>query len=157
LDGHGLRLAGSIEQPHVRPWSTVLRVPSSDGRLFFKATAPVLVHEPGLTAALANWRPDCMPDVLAADSARGWLLMGDSGTPLRSLVRADGHLRRWHPVLPLYAQVQINMAGRLPELLRLGALDRPLADLPAHHEHLLADTVNLRLEQPDGLSREAYQ
>lgn len=83
--------------------------------------------------------------------------MRDSGTPLRSLFRADGNLRRWHPVLPLDAQVQIEMAGRLPELLRLGALDRPRAELPAHYEHLLADTVNLRLEQPDGLSREAYQ
>jgi hypothetical protein len=44
--------------------------------------------------------------------------MRDSGTPLRSLFRADGNLRRWHPVLPLDAQVQIEMAGRLPELLR---------------------------------------
>lgn len=71
LDGHGLRLAGSIEPPHVRPWSMVLRVPTREGLLFFKATAPVLVHGPGLTAALAHWRTDCMSDVLAADSAGG--------------------------------------------------------------------------------------
>jgi hypothetical protein len=157
LAGLGLKLAGPIDQPHIRPWSTVLRVPAGDGLLYFKATAPVLSHEPGLTAALAHWRPDCMPEVLAVDLARGWLLMRDSGLPLRSLIRADGDLRRWGPVLPLYAEVQIELAGRRPELLRLGALDRQLEQLPAAYERLLADAGSLRLDQPDGLSREAYQ
>ncbi|MBI5564518.1 MAG: hypothetical protein HY870_06465 [Chloroflexi bacterium] len=39
-DRQGLQLLGPIEQPHVYPWSTVLRMPTTDGRLFFKATAP---------------------------------------------------------------------------------------------------------------------
>ena len=86
LKNQGLTLAGPIEQPHVRPWSTVLRVPSSQGVLFFKATALVLVYEPGLPAALAAWRPDCMPEVLAADTLRGWLLMRDGRS--RATMRA---------------------------------------------------------------------
>jgi Phosphotransferase enzyme family len=142
---------------HLRPWSTVLRVPTGAGLLYFKAVAPVLGHAPGLTAALARWRPDCMPEVLAADPARGWLLMRDSGTPLRALIREDGNLQRWHNVLPLFAQVQIEMAGRLDELLALGALDRRLALLPAEYERLLADTDSLLLDQLDGLSRVGYQ
>jgi hypothetical protein len=157
LADQGLSLAGPIEQPHIRPWSTVLRVPASDGLLYFKATAPVLAHEPAITAALARWRPDCMPEVLAADLGRGWLLMHDSGVALRQLVRADGHLRRWQPVLPLYAELQIELAGRQPELLALGALDRRLERLAADYERLLADTPSLRLDQPDGLSQAAYQ
>jgi len=151
----GLTLAGPIEQPHVRPWSTVLRVPASDGVLYFKATAPVLAHEPALTAALARWRPDCMPELLAADPARGWLPMRDSGVPLRRLVRADGHLGRWQAVLPLYAEVQMQMAERLPELLRLGALDRRLARLPGEYRRLLDDEPSLLIDQPEGLSRAA--
>ncbi len=157
LSGLGLKLAGTIEQPHVRPWSTVLRVPSSDGLLYFKASAPVLGHEPALTAALARWRPDCLPEVLAIDSARGWLLMRDSGTPLRAFIRADGHLQRWHAVLPLFAEVQMELAGQLDELLALGALDRRLAILPAAYERLLDDTDSLLLDQKDGLSQTAYQ
>jgi hypothetical protein len=156
LAAQGLMLAGPIEQPHVRPWSTVLRVPTAEGLLYFKASAPVLAHEPALTAALARWRPDCMPEVLAADPARGWLLMRDSGTPLRALIKADGHPRRWHTVLPLFAEVQMEMATKQDELLRLGALDRRLAVLPAEYERLLADTESLLLDQPDGLPREAY-
>ena len=157
LTVHGLALAGPIDQPHLRPWSTVLRVPTGAGLLYFKAAAAVLGHEPALTAALARWRPDCMPEVLAADPARGWLLMRDSGTPLRTLIRADGNLQRWHAVLPLFAQVQIELAGRLDELLALGALDRRLALLPAEYERLLADTASMLLDQPEGLSRAGYQ
>ena len=33
-------VTGPIEQPHVFPWSTVLRVPTDDGLLWFKATSP---------------------------------------------------------------------------------------------------------------------
>ena len=153
LEQHGLTLSGPIEQPHVRPWSTVLRMPASVGDLYFKAVAPALGHEPALTVALAGWRPDCMPKLLAADTARGWLLMRDSGVALRRLIREDGHLRRWHPILPLYAGLQTEMAARLPELLALGALDRRLAQ----YKHLLADTSALHVGQPDGLSAEAYQ
>jgi len=36
-------LAGPIEQPHVRPWSTVLHVPTGAGLLYFKAVAPCSV------------------------------------------------------------------------------------------------------------------
>ena len=152
-----LTLAGPIDQPHLRPWSTVLRVPTRMGLLYFKAVAPVLGHEPGLTAALARWRPDCMPEVLAVDPARGWLLMRDAGLPLRARIRAEGNLQGWHNVLPLFARVQIEMAGRLDELLALGALDRRLAILPAEYERLLADTGSLLLDQPDGLTREQHQ
>ncbi len=31
--------AGAVEQPHVFPWSTVLRVPTREGDLWFKASA----------------------------------------------------------------------------------------------------------------------
>src|SRR5262245_11346402 len=67
LGRQGLVESGPIQQPHVRPWSTVLRVPTSTGILYFKATAPMLAHEPVLTQTLASWRPDCMPQVLATD------------------------------------------------------------------------------------------
>ena len=157
IAAQGLTLTGPIEQPHVRPWSTVLRVPASAGLLYFKASAPVLGHEPALTVALARWRPDCMPEVLAADPARSWLLLRDSGTPMRALIKADGHLRRWHAALPLFAEVQLELASRQAELLRLGALDRRLALLPSEYDRLLSDTGSLLIDQPDGLSREAYQ
>jgi hypothetical protein len=153
----GLAASGPIEQPHVRPWSTVLRVPTSAGTLYFKATAPMLAHEPALTQALARWRPDCMPEVLATDLQRGWMLLRDSGESLRGLIQAEQDIGRWHAVLPLYAGVQIELAGRLPELLALGALDRRLATLAGQYQQLLDDTGALLIDQPDGLTSEEYE
>jgi len=157
LARQGIQVNGPIEQPHIRPWSTVLRVPTSSGKIFFKATSPVLAHEPALTQALSLWRPDCMPPVLATDLVRGWMLVPDLGEMLRAVIYSEQDLQHWRHILPLYAELQIEMAGRLHALLSLGALDRRLAVLPQQYERLLADTGTLRIDQPEGLTTLEYQ
>lgn len=152
-----IELAGAIEQPHIRPWSTVLRVPTGAGNLYFKATAPVLAHEPALTQALSRWRPDCMVQLLATDLDRGWLLMRDAGATLRSQIQSVTDLHQWQPILTTYAEVQIELASRTDELLALGTLDRRLATLPAQYERLLADTGALLIDQKDGLTAAEYR
>lgn len=128
-----------------RPWSAVLRTPTSAGTVFCKATAPSLAYEPALTAALAAWYPDLLPGVVAADPARGWLLLADAGATLRSQIASADDLWHWERVLPRYAELQIALAGRRDELLALGALDRRLATLPAKYAALLDDAAALRL------------
>jgi len=157
VERQGLHVRGAIEQPHVRPWSTVLRVPVADGDLYFKAVAPVLAHEVPITAALAHWRPDCMPRVLAADVEHGWMLMPDGGTRLRDQIRADRDVRRWETPLRIYAETQIELASRTPELLAMGAPDRRLAALPERYHQLLAGKETLRVGLPDGLTLEEYR
>lgn len=157
LARRGSGVSGPIEQPHLLPWSTVLRVPTLDGDLYFKATAPALAHEPALTQALARWRPDCLPRVLAIDRERGWMLMADGGTTLRRFIHSARDLQHWHRVLPLYAEVQIELAGRLHELLALGALDRRPATLPARYQQLLADAAALRIDLPEGLTSDEHR
>lgn len=151
-----MALTGPIEQPHVRPWSTVLQAPSEHGRLYMKATAPVLAHEPALTQALCQWRPDCIPQILAADLDHGWLLMRDSGVSLRSLLASEGQIDRWREILTIYAGLQIDMVDRRNELLALGALDRRLSVLPSKFERLLDDVDALCLDHEDGLSADEY-
>lgn len=56
LDRQGIDVNGAIDQPHMRPWSHVLRVPTTTGDVFFKAVAPELCHEVALTAMLARWK-----------------------------------------------------------------------------------------------------
>jgi len=34
-----IQVTGEIEQPHMYAWSTVLHIPTDQGKLFFKATA----------------------------------------------------------------------------------------------------------------------
>ncbi|MBI4785934.1 MAG: aminoglycoside phosphotransferase family protein [Chloroflexi bacterium] len=156
LERQGVRVSGAIEQPHVRPWSTVLRVPTTAGVVYFKATAPYLAREAALMQALSRWRPDCIPRVLAADVERGWMLMEDCGTRLRSVLEVDRDLRHWHRVLPIYAELQIELASRRDELLALGALDRRLAVLPERYAELLADRGAMGIGWSGGLTPEEY-
>jgi hypothetical protein len=49
---------------------------------WFKACAPVQKFEPRLTAALVERWPDWLPDVIAHNEKRAWLLLADAGEPL---------------------------------------------------------------------------
>lgn len=144
------RLAGPIEQIHDRPWSTVLRVPTDRGNLFFKASAPAFRHEAAIVALLARHRPDVVPAPLAFDLERGWMLMADAGIRLRELVETEHDVSRWLDVLPLYARLQVDLAGAAPELLAIGVPDLRLAALPARFEALLDE-----LDGRDGIGLEA--
>ncbi|HLO16088.1 MAG TPA: phosphotransferase [Anaerolineales bacterium] len=146
-----IRISGEIEQPHAYPWSTVLRVPTDAGTLFFKATAPETRYEAELTEMMAVWNPDCMPELLAVDTLRGWMLMRDGGELLRAAIRPKQDIAPWAPVITRYAELQLDLAQRVPELLTLGVPDYRLARLPRLYLPLLADQESLGLNQPDGL------
>ncbi len=153
----GIEAAGAIEEVHRRPWSAVLRVRAAGGWVYFKATAPAVAHEVALVEALARWRVDGMAPVLAADPGRGWLLLADGGARLREIIRADRDLGHWEALLPRYAELQIELAGRVDELLALGLPDRRLETLPAQYDALLEDTGALGIGQPEGLTADEYR
>jgi len=152
-----IRITGEIEQPHVYPWSTVLRVPTNAGTLFFKATATETVYEATLTQALAGWYPDTMPELLAVDTARGWMLMRDGGEQLRASIRPTQDITPWTPVISLFSEMQIGSVEHVSELLALGIPDWRLMHLPKLFSQLLTDTDSLRLDQPDGLTSDDFR
>lgn len=147
-----LHRTGAIEPAHQRPWSKVLRVPTSAGTIYFKASAAAVAHEPALTVALARWRPRDVAPPLAADIKHGWMLLPDGGSRLREIIRADKDLAHWERLLPIYAELQIALAERLGELLELGVPDRRLHALPAQYRRLLADARALSIGHPAGIS-----
>ena len=133
----GLRVTGAIEQPHVQPWSTVLRVPTNEGDVWFKANRDTEAFEAGVVDLLAGLRPDCVPPLLADDLERGWMLMADAGERLRDIVERERDLSRWLDVLPLYAGLQLDAADHADDFVARGAPDRRLASLPDQYEQLL--------------------
>ena len=147
LDRRGRESAGAFDQIHDRPWSTVIRVPTVDGNVFFKAVSPPLRHEAALTEFLGLRRPDCIPPPLAVDPVRGWMLIEDGGQTLRELIETERDLSRWRDVLPLYAGVQIDLMGDVPALLALGVPDFRLTSLPSELEALLDEIVELPDEE----------
>jgi hypothetical protein len=154
---NSIQLTGEIEQPHAYAWSTVMRVPSDAGMLFFKATAPETVYESALTQKLAGWYPDCMPDLIAVDTSQGWMLMRDGGEQLRASIRPTQDIKPWEPVIARYADLQIGLADHVPEILALGIPDHRLAVLPNLYSQLLADEPSLMLGQEKGLTQVEFQ
>ena len=154
---NSIEITGEIEQPHIYPWSTVLRVLSNKGTLFFKATAAATVYESALTQKLAEWVPDCMPELIAVDTARGWMLMRDGGEQLRASIRPTQDIKPWEPVITRYAELQLGLADHVSELLAFGIPDRRPAMLPALYEKLLADKASLMIDQEKGLTSAEFQ
>ena len=87
LAGLGARRTGPIEQPHVRPWSTAMRVPTSAGDLWFKANAPLLRYEASVVQILSRVRPDLVPELVGVEPERGWMLMAARGVEHRLVER----------------------------------------------------------------------
>jgi len=124
-----------IEQPHVRPWSTVLRVPTRDGDLFFKANAPAFAHEAAILERLVPLAPDLLPELVVVDRDRRWLLLRHAGDRVRELP-GDAP---WQDVLAHYADLQAAAAPLVDELVAAGVPDRRLAALPDVYASLGGD------------------
>jgi phosphotransferase family enzyme len=139
-----VEVAGAIEILRVRPWATVLRVPTRAGDTWFKACAPVQSFEPRLSAELyARW-PDRVARVLAHDVERRWLLLADAGARLREL--AD-KTPVWLRVLPRYAELQRGEACFADDHLAHGVPDMRLSVLTARYAQLLAADLPLEADE----------
>jgi len=152
----GMSITGPIEQPHIRPWSTVLRIPTLQGVVYFKNSAGDVLFESSLTQKMSSWYPDHMPNILAVNLENGWMLMKDGGTTLREVIRTDKDIRHWENLLPLYAELQIKMIDHLPEVLALGTPDRRLETLPDQYENLINNRQLLLIDQPEGITSVEY-
>ncbi len=127
-----LARTGAVEQPRVRPWATVLRIPTSAGAVWLKATGPEVAFEVGLYELLVRVAPERVLTPLATDAARGWLLLPDGGPSLtdRGIDIAAA--------LPVYARLQLDLAPHVEELLALGVADMRPAAMPARFDEALA-------------------
>ena len=152
-----IQITGEIEQPHIVHWSTVMRIPTHDGILYFKAAAGEMTHEIALTQKLASWFPEDVPDLIAIDSSRGWMLMRDGGATLRTSVRPAKTIQPWKPVIAQYARLQIGLTEHVDDMLSLGVPDHRLVKLPALFDHLLADVQILRVDQEQGITSDELQ
>jgi Phosphotransferase enzyme family len=153
----GLSITGDIEQPHIYPWSTVLRIPTDQGRLFFKATAAETLYESALTQKLGVYYSTSLPELIAVETSRGWMLMRDGGEALRASIRPNKDIRPWTPVIKLFSEVQRGCVGHVSELLALGIPDWRLEHLPNFYNELLADADSILVDQPKGLTSEEFQ
>lgn len=119
--------------------SVVLVAPSSDGDIYFKCSADVFRHEALATQSLAAQTPECVPEVVAVDATRGWMLMRD----FDAADLGDQDESMWHEGLVAHARIQQAWLGRTDELVALGLPVRSLEDLAARVEAMADDAALL--------------
>ena len=139
LERIGLARSGPIEQTHVQIWSTVLRVPTREGPVWFKANMEELRQEAAIAELLAARRPELVPPPLVVDHQTGWMLLPDAGEQLRSVVARERSLDRWSDVLTRYADLQIAAMPDVDALLRAGTPDLRRDVLPTRVAELLEE------------------
>jgi Phosphotransferase enzyme family len=124
LARQGVIATGPIEQ--TRSWfiSSILRLPTTVGEVYFKAVPPTDVHEAFLVQMIAEQFPTLVPQVLAIHDEQQWLLMkaapGEKVPPDANLL---DYLPRWKTLLQTYAHMQQAFAKRMEQLLALGCHD----------------------------------
>ena len=122
IESH-VAVTGEAERVHVRPWSTVWRIPTADGVVWFKAPEPEFAYEAAVLEVLLPLAPDVLPEVIASSPEAGWLLLADAGE------RAREHPADWPLLLRRYAELQLAAVPHADALLAAGAIDhRDLAD-----------------------------
>ncbi len=157
LAEHGLERTGEAEQPHLRSWATVLRIPTSGGPVWLKAPGPGTAFEVVLYPILLAAAPDQVLHPLAIDADRRWLLLPDGGTPLGELAKGPALIDALAGALPGYARMQRRLAPRADDLLTIGLTDLRPASMPERYADCLADIADYVAHRGDPEEAAALQ
>ncbi|HWD79421.1 MAG TPA: aminoglycoside phosphotransferase family protein [Kribbella sp.] len=136
----------------VKSWglSDVLRIPTADGDVYFKALSQasddpdalpfLFVHEPRFLQLASADRPGQVPAPIAIDEQRVWMLLPDLGAPLGP----SEDVALWIDAVRNHARLQRSYVSEPRRLLDYSCADRRLA--------VLVDELD-RLLEPNKLTR----
>ena len=145
LAEHGMTRTGSPGDPRVRPWATVISIPTDQGIVWFKAASPATAHEIGLYPLLIAEAPGLVLHPIATDPARAWMLLPDGGISLRHAVPADAQDEYLLRIVPRYAQLQRGMAKHVRAMLSIG--------VPDMQPHTMVDRFDEAIAAAEALAR----
>jgi hypothetical protein len=137
LTAAGIERTGEVEQPHLRPWATVLKVPTTRGVVWFKAAGPGTAFEAGLYELLQRVAPEHVLTPIATDAGRGWMLLPDGGEPVGVRLRGREAFEALMVALPQYGELQRDLAPQAGALLALGVADMRPAIMPQRFDEAL--------------------
>jgi hypothetical protein len=145
----GYAPAGPAEQFKTAwPCSSILRVPTTAGDLYFKAVYARPPAEAAVIAELARRRPHQVPRLRAVDEARRWMLAEDFG-PRRLDTLPLG---RWENALRLFGRLQRECSADLRPWSDMGCPDRRPETLVGYLDEVFEDPILDKAAPDDRLS-----
>jgi hypothetical protein len=149
VERRDLSVTGPAEQLGTKIGRYLMRVPTTAGRVYFKAVPAMYAREAGILRLLATAAPGAVPTLLALDADRCWHLTLDAaGTSFAE----RQEIAEWTDALEVFGRLQVACADRIEALLAVGCTDLRLEAVVAQIEPLLADTAALQVGQPGGLA-----
>ena len=148
----GRRRTGAVEQPHLRPWATVLTAPTTHGPVWLKAVGPAAAFEPDLYELLARVAPKRTLVPLAVDAGRGWILLPDGGPPLADRLTGAELAEALAEIMRCYAELQRDFARETDAALAIGVADMRPEVMPGRFDEAM-DVVGRSVDDrrvPDG-------
>ena len=130
LARRGIERTGAVEAERVRPWGTVLRAPTSAGAVWLKAPGAATRFEVPLYGLLSLRVPDRVLEPLGVELERGWVLLPDGGPPAGERFPPEQQIAVMEQVLPVYAEMQLELSADVPAMLDLGVADMRPAAMP---------------------------
>jgi hypothetical protein len=120
LQRQGLKAIAPIEL--VKNWALaiILRVPTTEGMIYFKASSPLFAQEAEFTGILAQRYRQNIPEVLATYPDKSWILMRElEGEILENM----GDISHWEAALNQWAKFQILAIEHRSDLTTCGWVD----------------------------------
>lgn len=147
LDRLNIQATGNVVQTRALSFeSTVMRVPTSVGNVYFKASSGRAPREVSLTRYLVAHWPENVTELLAYDAANDWMLMLDYAPAVQAVTPAES----FAAAAAALGRIQVESVGRLTELQQLGCDALGLAGL---REFLLHGLISSVASLMDGSAR----
>jgi hypothetical protein len=145
-----------VESVKERPWGAVLRIATEAVSFYFKAAGPLGRHELTIITDLAARWPSLVPDVVAIDHARAWMLLADHGMPMGDTLDIREQVTALERLLPTYAEMQAATTRHVPGWLAIGTPDRRVGALPEQLALLLHGASPIGRVEISDADRGAY-
>jgi Phosphotransferase enzyme family len=159
---HRLRSAaeyriGDVEQPHLRPWATALRAPTSRGTVWLKAPGPGTAFEAQLYPVLDATAGPVVLSPLAVHETRHWILLPDGGPVLGDVPEGRGLVDGLCAAVPRFAQLQLDLTASVDELVVAGVPDMRPEVMPARLDQALESVLPYVERAGSDADRRSYE
>ena len=144
-----IQVLGPMAQERAWAISCVMRIETSIGDVYFKATPPFMAQEAVAMREVSRRYPDLLPPPLATDTERGWTLMPDFGGEL--LIHLPD-VSRWEAALRQFARMQVEQVDEVDAWLARGIPDRRLSRMAELTDPLITMSAQILAGDPPGLT-----